>query len=154
MKISFWVILLLPASTIFAQSSNTDAVLIRQDTALLKPGKTIVDSIFRAVVQGKLRAVDYVTNQSIPPGQIYTWKMGTDTIVRADTSGNYAIVEVVQQYRKTERITQIRVLHDWYFSVTTGQFISRTRWIELLEEIYSPSGFFIGIKPFCKVYNP
>ena len=151
MKVYCWLIVLLYSSAIFAQSGLNE-VLIRRDTAILKTDKTIIDSILKAVVQGKLKAVDYFTDQHIPAGQIYTWKMGRDTIVRIDTSGNYTKLEVVQQTRKTERITKIRILHDWYFDIASGQFISRTRWIELLEEIYGAAGYYIGLQPFCKVY--
>lgn len=138
--------------TIFAQSGKPATILIRQDTTLLKVDKTSAETILQAVEQGKLKAVDCFTNQHIPARRIYTWRMSADTILRYDTIGNYTKPEIVQQHRKAEAITQIRVLQDWYFNTMSGQFISRVRWIELLEEVRSSSGVFVGLLPFCRVY--
>jgi len=152
MKIFFWLIAQLLSSASFAQSGNPATVLIRHDTTMLKADKTIVETILQAIGQGKLKAVDCFTNQHIPARQVYTWRMSADTVLRYDTSGNYTKHEIVQQYRKAEVITQIRILQDWYFNVTTGQFISHISWIELLEEVRSSSGDLVGLRPFCRIY--
>jgi hypothetical protein len=150
MKILFWLISILFSNTLFAQS-NQDTMLMRRDTVLLRADKTIVETILKSVAQGKLKAIDYTTNQRIPPGQVYTWRMATDTVLRYDTSGNSKL-EIVQQYRKAEHIPQIRMQQDWYFDSASGRIISRVRWIELLEEISSSTGEFVGLRPFCRVY--
>lgn len=150
MKISFLLLAQLFSSAILAQS-NQATVFIRHDTTTLKTDKAIIKSILQAVERGKLRALDCFTNLRIPAGQVYTWRMQTDTIPQYDGGGNYARPAVVQHYRKAEAITQIRVQQDWYLNRAASQIISRVRWIELLEEIKNSTGEFIGLRPFCRV---
>jgi hypothetical protein len=151
MKIYCWLIALVFSSAILAQNGNPTTILIRQDTTRLKVDKKIAETILQAAEQGKLKAIDPFTDQRIPAGQLYTWKKSADTILRDDSNG-ITKPEIVQQYRKAEAITQVRVVQDWYLDVNTGQFISRVRWIELLEEVRSSSGVFVGVLPFCRVY--
>jgi hypothetical protein len=152
MKIFIWLLALLLPSVTFAQPVNQDAVLIRHDTVMIKADKTIIETILKAIDEGKIVAIDQVTGQPIPAGKVYTWRMATDTILRYDSNGSNAKPEVVQQLRKAASITNIRVMHDWYFNVTENRFTSYTRWIELLEEIHTSTGDFIGMRPLCRVY--
>jgi hypothetical protein len=66
--------------------------------------------------------------------------------------GNISKYEVVQKMRDPEKITQIKIYQDWYFDLTTSKFQSEIKWIELLEEVYDPSGNYIGFKALCRIY--
>lgn len=114
-------------------------------------GKTIPQLILQTIEKGKLKAVDLLTGKAIPAKEIYTWHMPVDTIVQYDDAGNTKYM-AVQQRRTADNITQIRIFQDWYFDVSSGKLDSRIKWIELLEEIHTSSGIFIGYMPFCRIY--
>jgi hypothetical protein len=151
MKLILSLILMVFASGVLAQG-NSNAVLVRRDTVRMQVDKMTAESILQAIDQGKLKAVDCVTNESIPASQVYTWRMAADTVMRYDTATDTAKMEVVWQQRKATAITQIRVRQDWYLDAISGKLSSTINWIELLEEISSFSGDFIGYRPFCRIY--
>jgi hypothetical protein len=151
MKLILSFILMVFASGVLAQS-NSNAILTRRDTIRMEADKIIAESMLQAIDQGKLKAVDCVTNEPIPASQVYTWRMATDTVMRYDTATDTAKMEIVRQQRKATAITQIKVQQDWYLDAKSGKLSSRINWVELLEEISSFSGDFIGYRSFCRIY--
>ena len=147
-------------------------MLVRHDTTLLKAsecewiikslakndpaltteiGKSVPLVLLQAIEKGKLRAIDRETNKRIPGKEIYTWNMSTDTVAQYDDKG-IARLTVVQQTRSSSSIPLIRVYQDWFLDITTGKFRSTIKWIELMEEIHSYSGMFIGYRPLCRIF--
>lgn len=157
----------------FSQNSNSNIILVRHDTTLLKAtecewivksltknnpeltseiGKSVPLIILQAIAKGKLKAIDRETNKQIPGKQIYTWHLAADTMVVYDDAGN-ATYKAIQRQRNSDDIAMVRVYQDWYFDVSTGKLQSVIKWIELMEEVHSNStGIFIGYIPLCRIY--
>ena len=157
----------------FPQNGNSNGILVRHDTTLLKAsecewiiksltknnpaltseiGKSVPLIILQAIAKGRLKAIDRETNKQIPGKQIYTWRLATDTMLVYDDAGN-ATYKTVQRQRSSDNIPMIRIYQDWYFDVSTGKFQSVIKWIELMEEVHTNStGIFIGYIPLCRVY--
>jgi hypothetical protein len=170
-KYSTTFALIITAFNTFAQNIGSNVMLVRHDTSTLKGsecvwimksltkndpalkteiGKPVTLIILEAIEKGKLRAIDPGTNNPIPGKEIFTWHMPVDTAAVFDNAGNSKI-EIVQHQRSSDNLNQIRIYQDWYFDVSTGKFHSIIKWLELLEEIHTSSGIFIGIKPFCRI---
>lgn len=156
----------------FAQNNPSSSILVRHDTTLLKAtecewiikslpknnplftseiGKPVPEIIFQAIQKGKLKAIDPESNRPIPAKEIFTWQMPRDTVMAYDDAGN-SQYKVVQPLRSPDDITQIRIYQDWYFDITTSRFQSVIKWIELLEDVHTSSGIFVGYKPLCRIY--
>jgi hypothetical protein len=158
----------------FPQSSNLNSILIRHDTTLLKAaeckwiiksltkndpaltseiGTSIPQIILRAIAEGKLKAMDRVTNKPIPAKEIYKWRMPKDTVQQPDKEGNFTNHVVAQRLHNSDNITEIRIYNDWYANVSTGKLQSFIKAIELMEEVHSAvSGDFIGYTVLCRIY--
>ncbi len=155
-----------------AQNSNSNSILIRHDTTLLKAeecewviksltkndpaltsaiGKQLPLIILEAIEKGKLKAVDPETNKPIPGKQIFIWKLPADSVYAADTDGNPKYF-TVQRRHSSDNFTSIRVFQDWYFDLPTGKLRSVIKWMELLEEIHTSTGIFLGYAPLCRIY--
>jgi len=147
-------ILLTPAILIcFLHSSaqnNKTATFIKHDTVMVS-NISLSKTIIQAIKNGKIKAVDYITNQPVPPKQIFTWKMPVDTMAVHDKDGNAKYV-IVQQHRSANDITRVKIFHDWYLDNSSGKLSSRVQRIELLEEIKNSSGEFMGYRPIFKIY--
>jgi len=147
-------ILLTPAILIcFLYSSaqnNKSATFIKHDTVIVN-NISLSKTIIQAIKNGKIKAVDYNTNQPIPSKQILTWNMPVDTMAMNDKAGNTKYV-AVRQHRNSNTMTRIKIFHDWYFDSSSGKLSSRVQRIELCEEIKNPSGEFIGYHPIVKIY--
>jgi len=164
--------LIIPVFSLFAQNNSSNSILVHHDTSLLKAsecewivrslakndpaltneiGKPVSFVILQAIEKGKLKAIDRETNKPIPGKEIYTWKMPVDTVAVPDNAGNSKI-QIVQQQRSPDNLNQIRIYQDWYFDISTGKFYSVIESIELLEEIHTSSGIFIGYNPFCRIF--
>lgn len=169
-NILFFFCLLVSVST-FGQT-NASAVFVRHDTTILEAsdcewiikslvkndplltaeiGKSIPLIMLQAVQKGRLKAIDRETNQPIPGKEIFTWRMPADTVAQFDTSGNMKYV-VIQAERNPADITRLRIFQDWYFDVATAALHPVVKWIELLTEVRSSSGDFIGYMPLCRIY--
>ena len=156
----------------FAQSVNSNVIIVRRDTTVLKSTECewIIKSltknntgltaekdnplpalILQAIEKDKLKAIDRETNKPIPGKEIYTWHMAVDTIAVFDDAGNIKY-NVNQRRHNPDNISRIRICQDWYFDKSTGKFQPVINWIELLEEIHTSSGFFVGHKPLCRIY--
>ncbi len=155
----------------FAQNNN---MLVRHDSTLLKAaecewliksltkndpaltseiGKPVSLIILESIKKGKLKAIDPETNKPIPAKEIFTWKMTADTLPEYNDEGNIIRYMVIKREHSSDNINQIRIYQDWYFDIATGKFVSVIKWIELLEEIYTPSaGIFIGYAALCRIY--
>ncbi len=158
----------------FAQTTNSNSILVRHDTTLLKAdecewiikslikndpaltseiGKPVTLIILEAIQKGKLKAIDPETNKPIPAKEIFTWKMSADTIPVYDNEGNVTMYQAVKQLHSSDNFKMLRIYQDWYFEIATGKFHSKIKWVELVEEIYTASsGVFIGYKAFCRIY--
>ena len=157
----------------FSQNGNSNTILVRHDTTLLKAsecewiiksltknnpeltseiGKPVPLIILHAIAKGKLKAIDLETNKQIPGKQIYTWHLAADTIPVYNDAGN-ATYKVIQRQHSSDNIPIIRIYQDWYFDVSTGKFQSVIKWIELMEEVHTnSSGIFIGYISLCRIY--
>ncbi len=157
----------------FSQNGNSNTILVRHDTTLLKAsecewiiksltknnpeltseiGKPVPLIILQAIAKGKLKAIDPETNKQIPGKQIYTWHLTADTIPVYNDAGN-ATYKVIQRQHSSDNIPIIRIYQDWYFDVSTGKFQSVIKWIELMEEVHTnSSGIFIGYISLCRIY--
>ena len=168
----YFIILLL---SIFGYHSfaQTNLLLIRHDTTLLKAteckwiiksldkddhliksqiGKSIPLIILQEIEKGNVKAFDVETNKPIPSKEIFTWKMGKDSMLVNDSTGDNNKLVVIQNKLNTDNISGVRIFHDWYFNPLTGNIQSTIKWIELIEDLTTSSGIFIGYKPFCKIY--
>lgn len=156
----------------FAQNNQSNTKLVRHDTTLLKVaecewiiksltknnpeltseiGKSIPLIILQAIEKGKLKAVDGLSGKFIPAKEIFNWQMPSDTVLQYDNEGNVAKFIVTKQQLNSSSITQIRIFQDWYFNTSTDKIQVEIKCIELLAEIYSSSGLFIGYQPFCNI---
>jgi len=137
----------------FLQSSaqnNKTATFIKHDTVIVN-NISLSKTIIQAIKTGKIKAVDYITNQLVPPKQIFTWKMPVDTMAVNDKEGSAKYV-IVQQHRDANDITRVKIFHDWYLDNSSGRLSSRVQRIEWLEEIKNFSGEFVAYRPIFKIY--
>jgi hypothetical protein len=151
----------------FAQSDHLNEILVRHDTTTLKAeeckwiikplsktgetGKPVPLVILQAIYKGKLRAVDPLTGIQIPSKEIFTWGMAADTVADSDEAGNMKY-KIIQAKHNPDDIPLIRIYQDWYLDISTGKFRSVIKWIELLEDVKSVSGYFIGHRPLYRIY--
>lgn len=156
----------------FAQTSPSNKLLVKHDTAVLvasecewiikslltntpaqtaEIGKSVPQVILEAIGKGKIKAIDAETNQPIPATEIFTWRIGTDTVLTFDEAGNEKY-KVIQRIRDADRISRIKIYQDWYFDLTTKKLQSTIKWIELMEEVHTPTGNFIGYMALCRIY--
>ena len=147
------ILLTLATLICFLHSSaqnNKTATFIKHDTVTVS-NISLSKNIIQAIKNGKIKAVDYITNQPIPPKQISTRKMPVDTMAVSDKEGNAKYV-IVRQHRSANDITRVKIFHDWYQDNSSGKLSSRVQRIELLEEIKNFSGEFMGYRPLFKIY--
>ena len=171
-KTTITLALIITAFSSFAQPSKSNTMLVRHDTTVLQAnecewiikslltnvpaltseiGKSVPQIILEVIAKGKLKAIDVETNQPIPAKEIFTWRIGTDTVVTFDEAGNEKL-SVVQHLRNSDKISRIKVYQDWYFDHSTKKFLSVIKWIELMEEVHTSTGNFIGYTPLCRIY--
>ena len=151
-----------------AQTISSQNLLIRRDTIVLnasecnwvinslhsngQKSRSIPILILQAVNQGKLRAIDPVTGDPIPAERILQWHMPADTVTVQDAAGNSKYA-VVQSEQNPDLFTMIRICQDCYFERESGKIRGEIRFIELLKDIYTPTGTLIGHSTFCRIYN-
>lgn len=156
-----------------AQNNSENIILVRHDTTLLKAedcewivkslikndptltstiGKPVPLIILEAIEKSKLKAIDPETNEQIPAEDIFTWKVAADTIVVYDTTGEVNRYEVVKRSHADEDLKELRVFQDWYFDIATGKFRSEIKWIELMEDVSTNSGVYLGKIALCRIY--
>ena len=172
-KYTLIIALIICSFSSFAQNINTNSILVRHDTTFLKAdecewivkslvkndptltseiGKPLSLIILQAIEKGKLKAIDPETNKPIPAKEIFTWKMGGDTIPEYDVEGNIKRYVVAKRSHSSEYLTQVRIFQDWYFDVSTGKFHSQIKWIELMEDISTSQGIYLGKVALCRIY--
>jgi len=165
--------LIICAFSASAQNSNSRSILVRHDTVLLKAaecewiikslakndpsltsviGKSVPLIILEAIEKGKLKATDTQNNKVIPGKEIFKWQMPVDSMQQFDLEGNFTKVIGIQRLRSADHISQIRIYQDWYFDIATAKLHSDIKWIELLEEVYTSTGYFIGYSVLCRIY--
>lgn len=156
-----------------AQNSNSNSILVQHDTTLLKAeesewiikslvknepaltseiGKPLSLILLQAIEKGKIKAIDPQTNKTIPAKEIFTWKMPEDTVPLYDNEGNILRYQVIKRLHSERDLTQVRIFQDWYFDISSGKFHSVIKWIELMENITTSQGVFIGMTPLCRIY--
>ena len=168
--------IIFPALLIFSLASfaqNSNSIFVRHDTTLLKAeecewiikslaknnpaltseiGKPVPLILLQAITKGKLIAIDKLSNKPIPGKQIRTWGMAVDSMMVYDEQGN-AKVKAIQSERNSDDIRLIRIYQDWYFDVATAKFNAVIKWIELMEEVHSPSsGLYLGNTVLCRIF--
>jgi hypothetical protein len=167
----YFIILLL---SIFGYHSfaQTNLIFIRHDTTLLKAtesnwiikspdkndnlinspiGKSLPLLILQEIEKGNLKAFDIETNKPISSKDIFTWKMGKDSMLVYDSAGDSNKLVVKQNKLNPDEISMIRIYYDWYFNPSAGKIQSTIKRIELIEEVTNSLGTFIGYKPFCRI---
>jgi len=166
-KISYSSAALLFVFSSFAQNNPIHEILVRHDTTTLKAdecewiikprpktgetGNSVPFVILQAIQKGTLRAVDPLTGLQIPANEIFFWRMTADTVAEID-EGKNTPYKIVRAKHNPDQIPLIRICQDWYFDIQSGMFRSEIKWIELLEEVKSASGYFIGLRPLCRIY--
>lgn len=161
------------ASNGYAQNNGVNNILVRHDTTTIKAeesewiikslvknepsltselGKPLSMVLLQAIAKGKLKAIDPETNKPIPAKDIHTWKMGSDTVPEYDDAGNVKGYQVMKQMHSSQNLNRVRIYQDWYFNVANGKFTSEIKWIELLEEVKTPTGFSIGHAVLCRIF--
>lgn len=166
-KITTTLTLVLFVFSSFAQNDHLNETLVRHDTTTLKAeecnwvikplsktaetGKSVPVVILQAIQKGKLRAVDPLTGILIPAKEIFTWGRSSDTVATIDVNENMKY-QVVQSKLDPDNIPLIRIYHDWYVDVTSGKLNAEIKCIDLIEEVNSSSGYYIGYRPFCRIY--
>lgn len=171
-KITIILAFIISAFSSFAQTTPSNKLLVRHDTTILQAdecewiikslltntssltseiGKSVPQIILEAIAKGKIKAIDVESNQPIPAKGIFTWRIGTDTVLTFDEAGNEKY-SVVQPLRSADKITRIKIYQDWYVDLLTKKFQSVIKWIELMEEVHTHSGNFIGYTPLCRIY--
>ncbi len=113
---------------------------------------TVAEWFLLAIKKGKLKATDAYSGKPIPASKIFTWDMPADTVAVYDNNREVTSYKVVVHEIDPEKISQIRIQQDWYLDRTGGKVFSRIKWIELLMEVQSPGGEWLGYKPFCRIY--
>ena len=167
-KIKAALISVFMISVAMAQSS----VFVRHDTTLLKAEeckwivKTVVNKdqdtgppkegsipgiILDAIEKGILKAMDPQTEQMIPPDKIRTWNMPADTVLTID-SNDIQKINIVRRSVAAEWFSGIRVCSDWYFDIQSGRFTPVIKWADMMINLYSSSGMFIGRRPYLRIY--
>ena len=171
-KITIILTFIISAFSSIAQTSQSNKLLVRHDTTILQAdecewiikslltntsaltseiGKSVPQIILEAIAKGKIKAIDVESNQPIPAKAIFTWRIGTDTVLTFDEAGNEKY-SVVQHLRNADKISRIKIYQDWYVDLLTKKFQSVIKWIELMEEVTTPSGNFIGYTSLCRIY--
>jgi len=157
----------------FAQNNQLNSILVRHDTTLLNAeecewiikslikndpaltsqiGKPVPLIMLEGIEKGKLKAIDPETNKPIPAKEIFTWKMGTDTIPIYDNEGNITKYQAVKRLHSSDHLKQLRIYQDWYFDVSTGKFHSQIKWIELMADVSTSNGVYLGKVALCRIY--
>src|ERR1017187_4783921 len=145
-------------SSIFGYHSfaQTNLIFVRHDTTLLKATecnwiiksldkndhlnksqneKSIPLIILEEIEKGNIKAFDFESNKTIPPKEIFTWKMGKDSMLVNDSTGESNKLVVIQNKLNPDKISSIRIFHDWYFNPSSGKIHSAIKWIELIEDV-------------------
>jgi hypothetical protein len=112
---------------------------------------TVSEWFLSSIKEGKLKAVDPLSDKFIPAKQIYAWGMPADTMT-VYMNSEKASYKVVVKEIQPEKIDQIRIQQDWWLDASTGKIFSKINWIELMIEVYSSTGMYIGHRPFCRIY--
>ena len=153
--------------------SQSNSMLVRHDTTLLKAdecewiikslskndpalttlvGKSVPEIILAAIKKGKGKAIDPETEKPIPAKEIFTWKMREDsTMVYDEKAPGQNKIVVVKHTLNPGSISQIRIFQDWYLNTSTGALSNKVRWIELLTEVITSSGIFLGYRVYCRI---
>lgn len=158
------------ASLFMMLISFSQTVFLRHDTAVLNASEcnwlvpsvkqssvskaneiTVAQWLLSAIKKGKLKAVDALTGKTIAADKITAWKMPADTVAVYDSSRNVQGYKLVQTEVNPERISRLRILQDWYMNYNTSMIVTKLLAVELLIEVYSESGLYIGYKPFCTI---
>jgi hypothetical protein len=109
--------------------------------------------LFEELRTGKLAAYDVETNVRIPYKKLLTWQMPSDTVVVYDVNGEPAGEQIVQKEIQPSDFGWIKVKQQWYFDFTSEKLYAEVASITLMQKIFSGSGSYIGMKPFCKLVS-
>ncbi len=94
--------------------------------------KTLVDDLFRAINEGRLKTVDFDTGEELSPKEVK---------------------ERSREIRKVHsRIGKIQFVENWYFDTLSLSFNKEVRSIVLGYEVYDENGDVRGYKPVFQVY--
>ena len=148
--------MLIRHDTILLRASECEWIvksLSKNDPSLTAEiGKSVSVVLLQAIEKGKLKAIDPGTNKPIPAKEITIWQMPKDSLIVFDSTGENTKVVVVQRSINPDKISQIRIYQDWYFNIETARFEGTIKWIELMTEVYTSSGLFLGMTAFCRIY--
>ena len=163
---------LLLATIVFNCCAQNSSVFVRHDTTLLKAdecewvikaqpgndpsmtafaGKTVAVVMLEAIEKGLLKAMDPIRDEAIPAKDIFTWKMPVDSMLKADPNGGEPKVIAVQRRLDPSTVTRIRIFQDWQFDAVTAKLKAEIRQVELVQDVYTSMGTFIGFRVFCRI---
>lgn len=109
--------------------------------------------LFEDLRSGKLAAYDAETNIRIPYKKLLTWQMPSDTVVVYDVNGEPAGEKILQKEIQPFDFGWIKIKQKWYFDFTTEKLYAEVASITLMQRIFSGSGIYIGMKPFCHLVS-
>jgi hypothetical protein len=146
--------------------AQTNSLFLRRDTIVLQSEecnwlmprefktdstKTVSEWLIQSIKKGKIQAIDPNTDRNIPSGEILFWNMPSDTVGVEDGSSEFSHYVVTQHAIDPSKISRIKIQQDWYLDPSNGKLFSRIKWVDLMIEVYNPSGMFLGYKPFCRI---
>lgn len=141
---------------VFIRHDNTvmnasDANWLIPPASIPNSARTVTDWFLQSIYKGKIKAVDPDDSKPIPGGQIYSWRMPSDTVAVYDDNLETTKYQVIKGVIDPQKIDRIRIRQDWYLNTTSGKIYSRIRCIELMIKIYSSTGLELGYRPFCRI---
>jgi hypothetical protein len=126
----------------------------KYDSVLTVHRPSLISVLLQDLYNGKIKATDYETGETISEKDFLTWKMSADTVPVYDIAdpSKYVRHEVVKISRNPDQLDHIRIVQEHWFDFKKEKLYSVVKEVMIMEEIYSRDGKkIIGWKPFCRL---
>lgn len=138
---------------LIGMAGNAQQQRFRTDTSSFAISSDAAETLWSALQNGRLKAIDAVSAEPVPVAKISTWKMPSDTMATIDTSTGNMVYKIMQTTRSPAQVERILACQDWYVN-PQGRITSRVRWIELLVRVTDAIGQFRGWQSLFRInYN-
>ena len=124
------------------------------DSVLTVDRPSLVTLLLQDLSNGKLKAMDYETGETIPYKDFLTWKIAADTLQVYDTAGSAEVfrLAVVKKPRDPDKLGRIRITQEQWFDFRNEKLISVILSVVMMEAVRTPDGQdIIGWKAFCRL---
>ncbi len=121
-----------------------------EDSVLTVGTEFIFDLLFQDIYHGKIKAIDPQTGKGIPGKKFSTWGMSKILVPVYNEYGNVTGNKEVTMERNPNALSQIRIQQDWYFDFKNEKLFSRIKMVELIQDVITSTGVFIGTTAFCR----